>query len=117
MTTAFKILTLIVSVVAAFVCFTVNVGTSDIGGITGTIVVQKGTSQVDIQRTQNALRIAGAFWTVIALGCLAWVSRRSLPPPINEKTPDIAIGHNNRGWEYYTRGAIDSAIAEYRAAV
>ncbi len=117
MKTMFKVAALMVSVGIAFVCFTVNVGIADVGGVTGTIVVQKGTSQVDIQKTQNALRIAGAIWTAIALGCLAWISRRSLPRPINEKTPDVAIVHNNRGWEYYKRGDLDRAITEYQQAV
>lgn len=117
MKTAVKIVALIVSVGIAFVCFTVNVGTADVGGVTGTIVVQKGTSQVDIQKTQNALRIAGAVWTAIALGCLVWISRRSPPRPINAIIPDVAIVHNNRGWEYYRRGDLDRAITEYQQAV
>lgn len=115
---AFRLIALIISGAAAFVCLTVNVGSSDVGDITGTLVVQQGTSQADIQKTHTALRAAGLGWAAVAFGCLVWNFRKSRPRPINEKTPGVAILHNNLGWKYHKHhGALDAAIAEYQKAV
>jgi len=67
----------VISVVAAFVCLTVNVDTKDIGGITGTIVVQPGTAKEHVDQTRSALRIAGLAWICIGTVALVWAMRRA----------------------------------------
>ena len=42
MKSALRVILLLISAAAAFVFLTVNVGTKDVGGITGTIVVAPG---------------------------------------------------------------------------
>jgi hypothetical protein len=114
----FKLIALIISVAAAFVCLTLNVGSSDVGGITGTLVVQKGASQATIQQTKTAFRVAGLGWVGISVGLLFWNLRRPRQRPINKNTPDAAIVHNNRGWNYHKRlGMLDAAIQEYETAL
>jgi len=61
---------LLFSILAAFVMLTINVDVDDIGGISGTLVVQAGTTKEDIEHTATAFRIAGIFWFFIALICL-----------------------------------------------
>ena len=54
-----------ISAMAAFFCFTVNVSTIDLGGISGTIVVQADTSPESIYRMVTLLRLSTALWLLI----------------------------------------------------
>ena len=67
----------LLSVLLAFVFFTVNVNTTNVGGITGTVVVRTGTPQERIDQTRNVLRFAGIIWVCIGVLSLAWVIRSS----------------------------------------
>lgn len=75
MKTFFKFIVLIVSLAAAFMCFTVNVGTSNAGGISGTVAVHQGISGADIAQIRSSLRVTGFGWIVIAFGVLVWILR------------------------------------------
>jgi len=70
-----SVVALILSVIFAFVFLTVKIGTHDMGGITGTIVVKPGTSENDIRTTLSVLRVAGIGWSYISVLCLVWVPR------------------------------------------
>jgi hypothetical protein len=72
-----RIVGLILSVAAAFVFLTINVGTRDVGGPLGTLVVSKGTSEAEIRQTQQVLRYVGFGWGVIAFGCLVSIRRNA----------------------------------------
>ena len=68
-------LSLVVSAVCAFVFLSLNIGTSDVGGVVGTLVVPAGTAQQDIEQTRSFLRLVGFGWSLIAFGCLVWIVR------------------------------------------
>jgi len=71
------IVVVVISAVAAFVCLTVNVDTKDVGGISGTVVVQPDTPKEHVDQTRTALRIAGVGWICIGIMSLAWAVRSS----------------------------------------
>jgi hypothetical protein len=62
----------LISAVAGFVCLNVNVDTTNVGGITGTVIVQPDTPKEHVDQTCTALRIAGVGWICSGTLSLAW---------------------------------------------
>ena len=54
----------------AFICFAINFGLTDVGGVVGTLVVAEGTSPEEIEQTVLAFRAAGVLWTVFGFFAL-----------------------------------------------
>ena len=66
----------VISVVAALVCLTVQVDTKDVGGITGTIVIQPDTPEEQVEQMRIFLRTAGVGWICLGILSLVWARRR-----------------------------------------
>ena len=72
----------IISATAAFICFSINVHTEDLGGSIGTIVVPQDTPEEMIEQLRSALKVAGVGWICFGVLGLVWAARRSRGEPM-----------------------------------
>ena len=63
----------LLSLIFAFVTLTINVATSDIGGIVGTLVLAPGHSANDAVYVREMLRFSGFVWICISIAFFVWL--------------------------------------------
>ncbi len=62
-----NVLVMLICVAFALMCLMVNVDTKDIGGLIGTVILQPGTTQEQVEITRNFLKLMGFAWICIGI--------------------------------------------------